>query len=111
MSEALLGEMLPCDPARRVVFRYEPRNEYELHPMKVPEPQPYVPGTWYWFNPGEAPWIVCPRCGTRSRLSNHTVDSSGDVHPSIVCVKYRCGDGVSRCDAHYYGKLEGYKTS
>lgn len=100
MSDALMGQSLPCSPATPVLFRRAEYSGWPAHPE---------PGTWYWFQKTDSsPYIVCPRCGTPGRLSNHLIQADGAVSPSIVCVMQSCGDGVKRCDAHYYGRLEGY---
>lgn len=107
MIEGLLGAPIPCDSSKRVVFSYT-KLEAILTPMQPPAIKTPKPGTWYWRNPGESPFIVCPRCGNPGRLDNHAVNSYGEINPSIACAMASCGDGVARCDAHYYGRLDGY---
>lgn len=66
-------------------------------------------GQWTFDREGGAtPYIVCPECGHPGRIGNHSVDAGGTVNPSIVCPMGQCGDGVSRCSAHYWGKLVGW---
>jgi hypothetical protein len=93
----LIGEPIPCSPGERVVFRFNPVHQAAL------------PGEWC-LMPGDAhPYVVCPRCSRAGRLdSAHSVSEDGVVSPSIVCAMQSCGDGVRRCDAHYYGKLDDY---
>lgn len=99
----LIGQPLECAPSRRFEFI---KAEYE---GGLSEPKP-TPGTWYWFAPyPEAPYIVCPRCGNAGRLGKHKVAINGLVEPSIICSWTNPGDGVARCDAHYYGKLKDYE--
>ncbi len=105
-----MGEVLPCNPKQRVAFAYVNVDE-KLAPLGVPEKVIPKPGQWYWNKLGEAPYVVCPRCGHSGRLGNHAVDANGNISPSVACAMMSCGDGVSRCDAHYYGKLEGYMFS
>lgn len=116
MIEGLLGAPIPCDPAARVTlpyFIYGTRVKMEIGQVadaqsKFGDLVPPPAGTWFWRNPGESPFIACPRCGNAGRLENHSVNSKGEVNPSIVCPMSNCGDGEARCDAHYYGKLDGY---
>lgn len=109
MIPNLIGEKLTCSPSARATLRYAPRVEM-LVPGEVPKPfvHVHVPGTWFWLNPGESPRIVCPRCGHVGVLRDHLIMSNGDVYPSVVCVLGRCSDGIARCDADYYAKLEKY---
>lgn len=92
---------LSCDPHQRFTFK------------RVPAPDPLVgnrhPGEWYFLSSGEAPYIVCPECGHAGRLGNHQIRADGSIEPSIVCPMASCGDGVVRCSAHYYGRLESYR--
>lgn len=106
-QQELMGAPLPCDPRQRVVFKYV-KHEATLQPLGSPEVPKEIPGTWYWRNPGEAPFLTCPRCGHSGRLGKHSVNARGEVAPSIMCAMMSCGDGVSRCDAHYYARLEGF---
>lgn len=91
---------LPCDPTQRYVFR-------RVDPPCAPLFHVPAPGTWYQFV-GEHAYIVCPECGHAGRLGHHGVDAHGMINPSIVCPMASCGDGVARCSAHYYGRLEGW---
>lgn len=102
MSDTLIGSPLPCSPANRVVLARGVDG--------VPRSNGLFPGTWYRLEPTGAPYIVCPRCGETGRLGNHLIAETGDVSPSVVCVMQSCGDGVKRCDAHYYARLEGYEV-
>jgi len=91
-----------CDPERPFEFaRTEP---------PIVADSKLLAGTWFYNETGAAPSIVCPECGRHvGRLSKHVIREDGLVLPSIVCGLTWCGDGVKRCDAHYYGKLNGWK--
>lgn len=102
-----MGSPLPCDPRQRIVFK-SVKHEVTLVPGGTPQQPKDEPGTWYWRNPGEAPFMICPRCGHAGRLGKHSVNARGEVNPSVMCAMMSCGDGVSRCDAHYYATLGGF---
>ena len=107
-----VGPNPPCDPSRRVVFVYDPAADEPLHGSPYLTTPP--PGRWYYSvndKVEKIPTITCPRCGHHGCLGNHTIDADGTVNPSIVCPMASCGDGVARCDAHYYGRLDGYKEN
>lgn len=112
MSESLEAP-IPFSPDQRVVFKYFvygtriKMNEAHLGEVGAIVTPP--PGTWYWLNPGEAPYIVCPRCGTAGHLSGYAVAPNGNINPSIACSTRASDDKL--CGANYYGRLDFYKTA
>ena len=93
---------LPCDPGNRFAFK---KIEWKGAPE---ETAPAPAGTWYFFG-DDRPYLVCPECHHRARLGTHTISDDGTINPSIVCPMASCGDGVPRCTAHYYGRLEDWR--
>lgn len=91
---------LPCDQANPFVFRNISR-EAAYSPAGTP-------GHWFLRSADEPPYIICPECGHAGRLGNHYIAEDGGISPSIICPRSECGDGVPRCSAHYYGRLDGW---
>jgi hypothetical protein len=45
--------------------------------------------------------IICPKCGLKANLSNHTINEAGEVNPSLVCPN-------DNCDFHEWVILENW---
>lgn len=44
-----------------------------------------------WERFGGLIFAICPECGQKGRLDNHTIAPNGDVDPSLDCPTPGCG--------------------
>lgn len=51
-----------------------------------------TPGTWKRgkIGPRRLALFACPKCGLICSLSDHTIESTGRVNPSVVCPREGC---------------------
>lgn len=58
----------------------------------------------YWGRPNdEEVSVCCPDCGKAGALTDHDIDKSGYVRPSLVCPN-------DDCDFHQFVKLEDWSA-
>lgn len=69
------------------------------------------PGTYWPAMRSDRTWtasLVCPSCQQRFSIENHTVDPSGKVSPSVVCVRDLVECPNRRCEFHDHVMLDGW---